>query len=132
MNDRVGQGSVQNEMGVSPANWNASSGGVLEDVTEFVSRPLTENEVKRSTDKLLSRYYLGAQENEDLAFRYAYYETTGQGYEWAKSYPERLKNLKAGDVQAALRKYLHPTTYTRVAIGKQPEKVAGSSLAPSH
>ena len=132
MTDRVGQGSVQNEMGVSPANWNASSGGVLEDVTEFVSRPLTENEMKRSTDKLLSRYYLGAQENEDLAFRYAYYETTGQGYGWATTYPERLKKLKAGEVQAALRKYLHPGTYTRVAIGKQPEKVAGSSLAPSH
>jgi zinc protease len=132
MNDRVGQGSVQNEMGVSPPNWNASSEGVLEDVTEFVSRPLTDIEVKRSTDKLLSRYYLGAQENEDLAFRYAYYETTGQGYEWAKSYPERLRKLKAGEVQAALRKYLHPDTYTRVAIGKQPEKkVAGSSMAPS-
>jgi predicted Zn-dependent peptidase len=104
---------------------------VLEDVTEFVSRPLSDVEVGRSVDKLLSRYYLGAQENEDLAHRFAFYEVTGLGYGWAKTYPERLKALKAADVQAALRKYLHPESYTRVAIGKEPSKTAGASLAPS-
>jgi len=131
MNDRVGQGTVQNEMGVSPANWSASSGGVLEDVTEFVTRPLTDDEVKRSVDKMLSRYYLGAQENEDIAARLAFDEVTGLGYEFAQSYPERLRKLSTAEVQAALRKYLHPDTYTRVAIGKEPAKASGASMAPS-
>src|SRR5688572_3832387 len=110
----------------------ASSGGVLEDVTEFVTRPLQDAEVKRSVDKLLSRYYLGAQENDDIAQRYAFYEVSGLGYGFARTYPERLRNLKAAEVQAALRKYLRPDAYTRVAIGKGPAKSAGASLAPGH
>jgi len=132
MSDRVGQASVQNEMGVSPPNWAASSSGVLEDVTEFVSRPLQEAEVKRSVEKLLSRYYLGAQQNDAIASRLGFYELSGLGYGFAETYPEQLRKLKAGEVQAALRKYLHPDTYTRVAIGKDPAKSAGASLAPSH
>jgi zinc protease len=132
MNERVGQATLQNEMGVSPANWAASSSGVLEDATEFATRPLQEAEVKRSVDKLLSRYYLSAQQNDAIAFRYALYEMSGLGYGFAQSYPERLRSLKAGEVQAALRKYLHPDTYTRVAIGKEPSKTAGASMAPSH
>lgn len=131
MNDRVGQGTVQNEMGVSPANWAASSGGVLEDVTEYVTRPLKEDEVRRSVDKILSRYYLGAQENDDIAQRLAFFEATGLGYGYAQTYPERLKHLRAAEVQAALRKYLHPSSYTRVAIGKEAAKSAGASMAPS-
>jgi hypothetical protein len=35
-------------------------------------------------------------------------------------------------VQAALRKYLNPDTYTRVAIGKEPAKSGGATMAPSH
>ncbi len=132
MNDRAGQATLQNEMGVSPANWPASSGGVLEDVAEFVTRPLSEAEVKGSVDKLLSRFYLGAQENGDIAYRLAQYEATGLGYEFARTYPQKLRALKAADVQAALRKYLNPGTFTRVAIGKEPAKTAGASMAPSH
>ncbi|MGE5178424.1 MAG: M16 family metallopeptidase [Bacteroidota bacterium] len=130
MADRLGQATIQNEMGVSPANWPASSSGVLQDVTEYVTRPLQEAEVKRSVDKLLSRYYLGAQENADIAQRLGYYELSGLGYTYAQTYPEKLKQLHAADVQAALRKYLHPDTWTRVAVGKEPSKTAGASLAP--
>jgi zinc protease len=130
MNDRVGQGTVQNEMGVSPQNWSASS-GVLEDVTEYVTRPLKDDEVKRTIDKVLTRWYLGAQENDAIAGRLGFYEATGLGYEFARSYPERLRHLSASEVQAALRKYLHPETYTRVAIGKEPAKTSGASMAPS-
>ena len=67
-----------------------------------------------------------------MAGRLAFYETVGLGYQFAQSYPEKLKSLQAGDVQAALRKYLHPDTFTRVAIGKDPGKGSGASMAPSH
>lgn len=132
MNDRVAQGTVQNEMGVSPPNWAASSSGVLDDVNEFVSRPLTNDEVKRSVDKMLARYYLSAQQNDAVAARLAFYETVGLGYQFAQSYPDKLKSLQASEVQTALRKYLHPDTYTRVAIGKDPGKGSGASMAPGH
>jgi predicted Zn-dependent peptidase len=117
-------------MGVSPVNWPASSSGVLQDVTEYVTRPLQDAEVKRCIDKLLSRYYLGAQENADIAQRLGFYELSGLGYAYAQTYPERLKQLQTAEVQAALRKYLHPDAWTRVAIGKEPSKTAGASLAP--
>jgi zinc protease len=132
MSDRLGQATVQNEMGVSPANWSASSSGVLEDVTAAVTTPLKDDDVRRSVDKVLSRYYIGAQENEDIAFRLGFYELSGLGYGYAKTYPEQLRKLTAAEVSRVLKKYLKPDAYTRVAIGKEPAtKTAGSTLAPS-
>ncbi|HKQ19458.1 MAG TPA: pitrilysin family protein, partial [Candidatus Eisenbacteria bacterium] len=133
MLNRVGQASAQNEMGVTPSNFQMASSGVVEDVTSIVRGPLTADELKRSTDKVLSAYYLGAQENAAVASRLALYEVSGLGFEYADKYPELVRAVTPAQVSDVMKKYLNPGTYTRVAVGKEPAKVGaavGTGAAP--
>jgi zinc protease len=130
MADRLAQSSAQNEMGVTPANFAMASSGVLEDITAMVRGPLSSVDLKRSVDKLLSRYYLGAQENDDVAYRLGYYEAAGLGWEFSDRYPETLRTVTAEQVSAVMKRYLNPATFTRVAVGKEAEKTAATSAAP--
>ena len=119
MNDRMGQGSAQNEMGVTPANFPMASSGVIEDVSRTVRDGITPGELKGSIEKMLSRYYLDAQDDASQAKRLCYYELAGLGYEFADRYPVMLRSVGAAEVNAAARKYLDPSRYTRVAVGNE-------------
>jgi zinc protease len=127
MNLRLGQATMQNEMGVTPANFPMASSGVLDDVTQAVRGPLTQAQVQTAVDKTLSRFYLGAQEASGVASRLSYYEASGLGYQYAERYPELLKNVTVAQVAAALKKYIDPAAYTRVAVGEEPPAAASAA-----
>lgn len=133
MSDRFGQSSAQNEMGVTPPNFAMASSGVLEDVARVTREGVTAADLKGVVEKLLSRYYLGAQDDASRAERLCYYEAAGLGYEFAARYPEMLRGVNPKEVTAAARKYFDPSRFTRVAVGKR-EIAAGSkpsTAAPS-
>jgi zinc protease len=130
MVDRMGQSSAQNEMGVTPVNYPMASTGVLADIAEMFQAPIPEVELKHSTDKLLSRWYLGAQQSDQVAMRLAYFETAGLGYEFADRYPEMMRKVTSSQVSAVAKKYFNPDTWTRVAVGKEPAKTGATSSAP--
>jgi predicted Zn-dependent peptidase len=133
MSDRFGQASAQNEMGVTPANFSMASGGVLEDIARVNREGVTEPVLKSAVALLLSRYYLGAQDNASQAHRLSFYETAGLGYEFADRYPEALRKVTPEEVTAAARKYFDPGRYTRVAVGREEAAAAakGKPAAPS-
>jgi predicted Zn-dependent peptidase len=120
MTDRFGQSSVQNEMGVAPKNWDMASTGVLEDVAGYEKGPLSAAEVKRAVDKAVTRLYLRSQESRQIAQRLAYWETSGLGWEFGESLPEKLRAVTPEQAGAAMKKYLRLDAYTRVAVGKKP------------
>lgn len=130
MPDRFGQASAQNEMGVTPANFSMASEGVLEDIALVTREGVTAIELKGIVAKLLSRYYLGIQDNASRAQRLSFYESAGLGYEFADRYPEMLRKVTPEEVTAAARKYFSPERYTRVAVGKE-EAAAGAKAKPA-
>ena len=130
MSDRVGQASAQNEMGVTPANFSMASSGVLEDIAATFRAPLSASEVKGSTDKVLSRWYLGAQRSDQIAGRLSFYESAGLGYDFVDRYPDLVQKVGPDQVLAVAKKYFNPNAWTRVAVGEEPAKTAGSSSAP--
>lgn len=132
MSDRMGQSSAQNEMGVTPANFPMASSGVLEDAETTFQKPLSQDELQKTIDKILSRWYLGAQRPEEIAGRICYFETAGLGYDYADRFPTLVQQVTPDQVTAVARKYFHPDTWTRVAVGKEPSKAAASSAAPGH
>jgi zinc protease len=134
MSDRLGQASAQNEMGVTPANFPMASAGVLEDIAEVTRDGVTQKDMQENVAKMLSRYYLGTQDDASLADRLCYYELSGLGYEFAERYPEMLRKVTPEQVTAAARKYFSPGQYTRVAVGKEEEAAGGKAkpAAPSH
>ena len=129
MQDRMGQSSAQNEMGVTPANFDMASGGVLADIKQTFTLPIPASVMKKSVDKLLSRWYLGAQRSDQVAGRLAYFEASGLGYEYTERYPDMVRQVTPDQVLAAAKKYFNPNTYTRVAVGKEPGKGA-TTAAP--
>jgi len=132
MSDRMGQSSAQNEMGVTPANFPWVSVGVLEDANATFTGTLSKDELQKTKDKMLSRWYLGAQKPEEIADRLCYYETAGLGYEYVDRYPGLVQQVTPEQVLAVAHKYFNPGTWTRVAIGKEQAKAGASSAAPSH
>ncbi|HZE18774.1 MAG TPA: insulinase family protein, partial [Candidatus Angelobacter sp.] len=129
MSDRLGQASAQNEMGVTPANFSMASEGVLQDIALVTRDGVADPVLKSTVALLLSRYYLGAQDNASQAHRLSFYETAGLGYEFADRYPEMLRKVTPDEVTAAARKYFHPSRYTRVAVGK--EDATGGKARPA-
>jgi len=91
--------------------------------------PIPATEMKKSVDKLLSRWYLGAQRSDQIAARLAYFEAAGLGYEFTERYPDMVRNVTPSQVLGVAKKYFNPNTYTRVAVGKEPGKGA-TSAAP--
>jgi predicted Zn-dependent peptidase len=120
MVDRMGQASVQNEMGVTPENFPTASSGVLEDIASIVKGPITEAQLKISVDKLLTRYALSVEENAALAQRLCYDETAGRGFDYADRYPDLVRHVTVAQAQEIARKYLAVERYTRVAVGREP------------
>jgi zinc protease len=131
MADRMGQSSAQNEMGVTPANFAMASTGVLQDIETTFRGPIPEVELGHSADKLLSRWYLGAQRSDQVAARICYFETSGLGYDYVDRYPDLVRKVTSRQVLDTARKYFKPDTWTRVAVGKEPSKAAGAPSAPS-
>jgi predicted Zn-dependent peptidase len=120
MLDRLGQASVQNEMGVTAANFPMASSGVLEDVAAIVQGPITASQLQNTVDKILSRYRLGVQEDLALAQRLGFYEAAGLGYGYADRYPELVRKVTLEQIREVARKYLPADRYTRVAVGREP------------
>jgi zinc protease len=127
--DRMGQSSVQNEMGVASSNFPMAASGVLQDVAEVVNGPLTERQLGDSKEKLLSRHALGVQENMALAQRLGWYEAAGLGFEYADRYPELVRQVTVAQAREMARKYFAGDRYTRVAVGREAaaEKAAGKA-----
>ena len=130
MPGRIGQASAQNEMGVTPANFKMASAGVLEDVARVTREGVSPADLKTTVARLLTGYYLGAQDNASQAGRLSYYEASGLGYEFVDRYPEMLRKVTAEQVTAAARKYFEPGRYTRVAVGRE-EAAAGGKAKPA-
>ena len=132
MNDRMGQSSAQNEMGVTPSNFSMASSGVLGDFGDLFGKPVSQADLKRSTDKLLSRWYLGAQRSDQVAARLAYFEAAGLGYDYTQKYPDLIRKVTPSQVQTMASKYFNANTWTRVAVGKESPATGGGSAAPGH
>ena len=132
MNDRMGQSSAQNEMGVTPSNFTMASTGVLGDFGDLFGKPVAQADLKRSTDKLLSRWYLGAQRPDQVAARLAYFEAAGLGYDYPTKYPDLVRKVTPNQVQAMASKYFNSNTWTRVAVGKESPATGGGAAAPGH
>jgi predicted Zn-dependent peptidase len=126
MNDRIGQSSAQNEMGVTPSNYAMASSGVLADFGDLFGKPVSATDLKRSTDKLLALVSRGAARSDQVAARLAYFEAAGLGYDYPQRYPDLVRKVTPGQVRDMALKYFDAKTWTRVAVGKESPATGGA------
>jgi zinc protease len=118
MTQRLGQGSVQNEMGVSPGVYKEISGDVIADLSHYVGGVFPDDEFQAAKRRLISAHYLEGQTSIGLARQLAFWEMAGPGEQFYDSIPARIEAVTSAQAEAAARKYLHPDRYLRVGIGK--------------
>lgn len=116
--ERLGQGSTQNEMGVSPDVYEEISNEVVHDFDRFVSEPIPQAELDASRRKLISRHVLGLKTSSGLARRLAFNEAAGLGLAYIDEYPKLLNQVSSAEASAAAAKYLREGHWTRVAVGR--------------
>jgi len=118
LTDRLGQGSIQNEMGVSPGVFKEIAAEVDRDLAAFAEKSATPEELESAKNKLLTRHVLEAQRALSLASSLAFYELSGRGIEGYEAFPREVRAIQAGDVARVAREYIRPGGFLRVAIGR--------------
>lgn len=120
MTNRLGQGSIQNEMGVSPGVYREIATEVDADLARFVEQPIPEADLAAAKEKLVSAHTLEAQTSAGLASALVWYELSGMGLEGYQTFPDRVRAVTAEQASAAARKYIVPGRFVRVGVGEAP------------
>ena len=117
MTHRLGQGSMQNEMGVSPAVYREIAGEVDSDLTRFAGQPIPDADLAAAKERILSAYTLEVQTSSGLASALVWYELSGMGLEGYRTFPDRIRAVTGEQASAVVRKYIVPGRFVRVGVG---------------
>ncbi len=120
MDRRIGQGSVQNEMGVSPGVYRRVSAEVDADILRFLKEPISAFELETAKKKVLARYDLDVQTSSALAGELAFWEMAGLGLDGYRGYPAAIRAVTPAEAAKVAHKYLLPDRRVRVAVGEVP------------
>jgi len=123
MRDRMGPSVIQNEMGVSPDDYEYASSGILEGVTEFVDGEPDEAAVASAKNRITSRFAIRQQDPLGLARLLTIGGQLGMGAAYLQAYPEAVRAVESTAVYETARRYMHPDRYIRVAVGKRAAPV---------
>ncbi len=117
MTHRLGQGSIQNEMGVSPGVYREIASEVDADLARFAAEPIPETELAAAKEKILSAYTLEVQTSGGLASALVWYELSGMGLEGYRTFPDRIRAVTGEQASVVARKYIVPERFVRVGVG---------------
>ncbi|MFQ3549402.1 MAG: pitrilysin family protein [Armatimonadota bacterium] len=78
---------------------------LLEQITKLQNEPLSDTDLKRAKGYTIGSYLLSHQRMIDRAFRLAWLESIGLGYDFYDSFPEKIEKVTAADVQRVSNKY---------------------------
>ena len=118
MTHRLGQGSIQNEMGVSPGVYREIAGEVDADLAGFAGQPIPDADLAAAKEKVISAYTLEAQTSSGLAAALVWYELSGLGLEGYRTFRDRIRAVTGEQASAAVRKYIVPGRSVRVGVGE--------------
>jgi zinc protease len=118
MTHRLGQGSIQSEMGVSPGVYREIASEVDSDLARFADQPIPDADLAAAKEKILSAYTLEAQTSSGLASALVWYELSGLGLDGYRTFPDRIRAVTGEQASAVARKYIVPGRFVRVGVGE--------------
>jgi zinc protease len=118
MTHRLGQGSIQNEMGVSPGVYREIAREVDSDLARFAGQAIPEADLAAAKEKVTSAYTLEVQTSSGLASALVWYELSGMGLDGYRTFPDRIRAVTGEQASAAARKYIVPGRSIRVGVGE--------------
>jgi zinc protease len=85
-----------------------------------MEEPLSEEELTKAKNVLISNYELGLQTRGNQALEMALNETYGLGQDFGNRYVHAIEQVDAATVLAMARKYIRPSNYVQVTVGADP------------
>lgn len=82
-------------IGTSPETAEAARAGLLREVEALGSEPPEREEFERARNYILGKFLLSRQTNSALAQSMSAAELLGLGWQWAESFPERIRAVRA-------------------------------------
>jgi zinc protease len=113
----LGDGPYLISVTVAPSNVERAIAATLEIAKEFVAGGIRSEELRDEQASVIGSYKIGLATNAGIAAQLAATELYGLGVAHLDQYPNLIAALTKPEVDAAIRKYLHPERATTVVAG---------------
>jgi zinc protease len=87
----------------------------------LVSRPFTEEELKRAKDNILNSFLFRYDTKDKVLAERVRLEFYGYPPDYLETYKAALEKVTVADLDAAAKKYIHPDRYAVLVVGNGPE-----------
>jgi zinc protease len=92
-----------------------------DEINGLVSRPFTEDELKRAKDDILSSFLFRYDTKEKVLDERVRLEFYGYPADYLETYQNALEKVTLADVTAVAKKYVHPDKLAVLVVGNRPE-----------
>ena len=126
-------GSFGIYIGTSPDKKDAAIKAVWQQLYRVMEEPLSEEELTKARNVLISNYALSLQTRGNQAMEMALNETYGLGQNFGNRYVQALEQVDAKTVLGIARKYIRPGNYVQVTVGADsllPAQKPAAEAAP--
>ena len=103
------------------ATANAAIAGALKELERIRQGPVTDTELKETKDYLIGSFPLRLDTTSKLAEMLTAVEYYQLGPDYFEKYPQYIEKVTKEDVLRVARKYIDPSHYALVVVGKQSE-----------
>ena len=113
-------GSFGIYIGTSPDKQDEAIKAVWQQLYRVMEEVLSEEELAKAKNVLISNYELSLQTRGNQAMEMALNETYGLGQDFGNRYVHALEQVDAQTVLAMARKYIRPGNYVQATVGADP------------
>jgi zinc protease len=113
-------GSFGIYIGTSPEKKDEAIKAVWQQLYRVMEEPISEEELTKAKNVLISNYELGLQTRGNQAMEMALNETYSLGQDFGTRYVHAIEQVDAQTVRAMARKYIRSGNYVQVTVGAAP------------
>jgi zinc protease len=117
LNAGIGPGSWDVSAGVNPSNTQKARDLILNEISRFIEQGVTAEELADSQSNFIGRLPLSLESNGGVVNALLNIERYGLGWDYYRSYPERVRAVTADQVHETASKYLKPDTLAIAIAG---------------
>ncbi len=109
-------------MGTKSATTAAGVEGLERQVSQLLSDPITDEELKQAKDSILNTFVFNFDSKEKVLREQMTYEFYGYPLDFLDRYRAGVEKVTAGDLARVAKKYFHPGQFSILVVGN-PEEI---------